>query len=71
MLLAADQQARNYWITVVPQYRVGAPSGFGVLSYDTVNVSLPTTPAVQGSNVTAWSLADASKVGSRQARARA
>ncbi len=68
MLLTADQPAANYWITVASQFRVGAPAGYGVLSYagapNATAATLPTTPALQPANITAnlnltvrWNLA--------------
>lgn len=57
VLLTADQPAANYWITVASQFRVGAPAGYGVLSYagapNTTAATLPTTPAPQPVNITA------------------
>lgn len=52
VLLTANQVPGNYWVTAQSAMRLGAPSGFGVLSYVGVNVSLPTTPTPQGTR--AW-----------------
>ncbi|GIL43898.1 hypothetical protein Vafri_1486 [Volvox africanus] len=63
VLLTADQPPANYWITVAPQYRTGAPSGYAVLNYKGVNAStFPLSPAPQPINITSWGLAEDSLV---------
>lgn len=58
VLLTADADpSRNYWITAVPQFRAGSPSGFGILRYAGQNATLPPTPARQAANTSAWTLA--------------
>ncbi|KXZ44185.1 hypothetical protein GPECTOR_71g546 [Gonium pectorale] len=61
VLLTADQPPANYWIAVAPQYRVGSPAGYAVLSYEdpstnaTVTPAFPTTPAPQIAAMPPWS----------------
>ncbi|PNW88481.1 hypothetical protein CHLRE_01g031500v5 [Chlamydomonas reinhardtii] len=58
VLLKADQPAANYWISVVPQYRTGAPAGYAVLHYAAAGVNastFPATTAPQPVSITPWS----------------
>lgn len=66
MLLKADQPAANYWISVVPQYRTGAPAGYAVLHYAAAGVNastFPATTAPQPVSITPWSDSMNAKVG--------
>ena len=57
VLLTADKANSNYWISVHSQYRLGAPSGYGVLQYSNApSGSFPLTPTPQP-GVAPWSLA--------------
>ncbi|KAK9792751.1 hypothetical protein WJX73_006180 [Symbiochloris irregularis] len=48
ILLTADQEPGNYWITTQMNYRVGGPNGYAVLHYEgSSNHTLPTTPTPQ------------------------
>ncbi|GIL81975.1 hypothetical protein Vretimale_1452 [Volvox reticuliferus] len=63
VLLTADQPPANYWITVAPQYRIGAPAGYAVLNYKGVNTStFPSSPPPQPVNITPWGFAEDSLV---------
>lgn len=62
MLLTADAAAANHWITVQPQYRMGSPSGYAVLHYDSAPQSLPLEPTPQPGAVSPWSLRQLAQV---------
>lgn len=55
VLLTANKAPGNYWISVTPQYRLGTPSGYGVLHDAGADAALPTTPTPQGT-VAPWAL---------------
>lgn len=54
VLLKADQQPGNFWITVQGQFRPGSPSGYGVLHYKDADEALPATKAPQPGSVQPW-----------------
>ena len=68
MLLSADQEPDNYWITVQQQYRTGGPNGYAILHYEGApNYTLPDTNASQPGAVKPFTLAQINSVRLRPA----
>lgn len=65
VLLTANAPVGNYWITVQPQYRLGAPNGYGILHYKGAPPTLPQGPIPQPGAVKPWSLPQLNQVTQR------
>lgn len=58
VILTANAEPRTYYVVAQPQYRAGAPAGYGFLTYSNSNVTmLPPTPTPAVNATAPWTVA--------------